>query len=285
MNNGRIVLIGVRRGWAEHLQFLRNRREMVGGLLGTVVMFVVMVRWQGGADVPGTHASKAVPMAAGFLAFCVSSVALMNLPMVITADREQGALLRLRTIPGGLAAYLVGRAVAVLSQLGTYVVVMLTAGLMFTRLTLPTAPADWLTLVWVLGLGVMAVVPLGAALGALLPGPRNAASVLSLPMTGLLIISGVLFPVTSLPEPVQWVAQAFPLYWQGLGLRSVFLPHSMLAAEIGHSWRPLQTAAVLATWSLGGMILASWLLRRTTRRESGTRLTERQQRLAARSGY
>jgi len=104
-------------------------------------------------------------------------------------------------------------------------------------------------------------------------------------MTGLLIISGVLFPVTSLPEPVQWVAQAFPLYWQGLGLRSVFLPHSMLAAEIGHSWRPLQTAAVLATWSLGGMILASWLLRRTTRRESGTRLTERQQRLAARSGY
>ncbi|MDL4771781.1 MULTISPECIES: ABC transporter permease [Thermomonosporaceae] len=283
--NGTLVMIGLRRGWTEHLQFLRNRREFAGGLIGTVGIFVLVARWQGGTDVPGTHASKAVLMAAGFIAFSVFSVALMGLPMMITTDREDGALLRLRTVPGGMPVYLVGRAVSVLGQIATYVALMLLAGVALTELTLPAAPGDWLTLLWVLGLGTLSVVPVGAALGTLLPGPRNAASILSLPMMGLMVVSGVMFPVTAMPEPVQWVAQAFPLYWQGLGLRSVFLPDSMLAAEIGGSWRPLETAAVLGAWAVAGLLVAPWLLRRAARRESGTRLAERQERRAAQGAF
>ncbi|MFC6878761.1 MULTISPECIES: ABC transporter permease [Actinomadura] len=283
--NRKALGIGLRRGWTEHVQFLRDRREMAGGLLATVGMFVVLARWQGGTDVPGTDASRSVLMAAGFIAFSVSSVALMGLPMAVTADREEGALLRLRTVPGGMPAYLVGRAVTVLAQIATYVALMLAAGLAFTPLTLPAAAGDWLTLLWVLALGTLSVVPLGAALGTLLPGPRNAASILSLPLMGLMVVSGVMFPVTELPEPVRWVAQAFPLYWQGLGLRSVFLPDSMLAAEIGGSWRPLETAAVLGAWAVAGLLVAPWLLRRAARRESGTRLAERQERRAAQGAF
>ena len=283
--NTHAALIGLRRGWAEHLHFLRNRRELAGGLIGTVGVFVLIVRWQGGADVPGTDASKAVLMTAGFIAFSVFSVGLMSLPMMITADREEGTLLRLRTVPGGVPAYLVGRAVAVLCQIVTYIALMLVAGMVFAGVALPTAPGAWLTLLWVLALGTLAVVPIGAAIGTLLPGPRNAASILSLPVMGLMIVSGVMFPVTEMPAAVQWVAQAFPLYWQGLGLRSVFLPDSMLAAEIGGSWRPLETAGMLGAWAVAGLLTAPWLLLRATRRESGTRLARRQERRAAQGAF
>ncbi|MFB4316952.1 ABC transporter permease [Actinomadura sp. 21ATH] len=281
----RVFAIGVRRGIAEHGQYLRNRRELFGSLLGTVGVFLALALWQGGEPVEGTQASKAVLMAAGFVAFSIFSVALLGLPMTITADREEGALLRLRAVPGGIPAYLVGRAVSVLAQIVMYVVLIFAAGIAFTDLTLPSTAGDWFTLAWVLALGTLAVVPLGAALGALLPGPRNAASIMSLPTTGLMLISGVMLPMTIMAEPVRWVAQAFPLYWTGLGLRSALLPDSMLAAEIGQSWRLGETAAVLGAWAVAGLLLAPWLLRRMTARESGSRLAERQERRAAQGAF
>ncbi|TDC77587.1 ABC transporter permease [Actinomadura sp. 7K507] len=275
----------MRRGWAEHVHFLRNRRELVSALIGTVGIYVLLVRWQGDTIVEGTGQSQAVLMTAGFVAFSLFSAALMNLPMGISADREEGTLLRLRTVPGGPSAYLVGRAVSVLLQIAGYVLLMLVAGAAFAGLSLPSSPGDWLTLGWVLALGTLSVVPIGAAIGALLPGPRNAASILSLPLMALMLISGVMFPVTRMPEPVQWAAQVFPLYWQGLGFRSVFLPDSMAVAEIGASWRLPETAAVLGAWAAAGLVLAPWLLLRAARRESGARLAERQERRASQGAY
>ncbi|MBE3012565.1 ABC transporter permease [Microbispora sp. NEAU-D428] len=85
---------------------------------------------------------------------------------------------------------------------------------------------------------------------------------LALPSMLLMLVSGVMFPLESLPGVVRGIARVFPLYWQGLGLRVVFLPGSVLAAELGHS-RPLgRAAAVLGAWAVGGMVLAPWLLRR-----------------------
>jgi ABC-2 type transport system permease protein len=282
--NERVVRAGLRRGWAEYLQYITSKKELLGSLVGTVAVFVLLARWQAGTPVEGTSAPKPVLMAAGFIAFSVFSVGLMNLPMTITADREDGALLRLRTVPGGMRAYLLGRGVSVFAQLVTFVVLMLVAGMAFANLSLPTSAADWFTLAWVLPLGVLAVVPLGAALGTVLPGPQNAAGILALPMSGLMLISGVMIPVTVMPEPVQWVAQAFPLYWQGLGLRSVFLPDSMLAAEIGGSWRLAETAAVLGAWALAGLALAPALLRRAIGREPGRRAAGRGRRQAGPGG-
>lgn len=283
--NARVIMIGLRRGWAEHVHFLRSRQEVVTGLLGTVGVFAVLVRWQGGQRLEGSDVPQSLLMTAGFVGFCVFSVGLFTVPLMIATDREDGTLLRVRSVPGGVPAYLVGRAVAVLCQIAVYVALMLAAGMAFAGVSPPSSPGRWLTLAWVLALGVLSVVPLGAALGSLLPGPRNAMGVLTLPVTGLMLISGVMFPVTRMPEPVQWAAQAFPLYWQGLGLRSVFLPDAALGAEIAGSWRPLETAAVLGAWALAGLLTAPWLLLRAARRESGARLAARQERRAAQGAF
>ena len=41
--------------------------------------------------------------------------------------------------------------------------------------------------------------------------------------------------ITWLPAWLQWVGQALPLYWLGLGVRSALLPRSLAVVEIGHS--------------------------------------------------
>ncbi|MFF0312114.1 ABC transporter permease [Streptosporangium sp. NPDC004379] len=270
--NARALRVGLRRGWTEYVHLVKDRRELITNLVGSVGIFALLILWIGDGPVEGTGVSRATFMTVGFLAFTVFSNGLMALPMALTNDREDGTLLRLRTLPGGITAYLTGRAVTFLCQIVVQGALILATGVVVGGVGLPR---DWLTLTWVLLLGTVAVVPLGAAIGCLLPNPKTAAGVVGLPMMILMVTSGVMLPVTFMPEPVQWVSQAFPLYWQGLGLRAAFMPDGMLAAEIGGDWRLPWVAVALGAWAVAGMLLAPGLVRRVTRRESGSRLAER----------
>ena len=91
-------------------------------------------------------------------------------------------------------------------------------------------------------------------------------------MIVLIAISGIFYPVQALWGWVQVVAQVFPMYWMGLGMRSAFLPDSYVGAEIGDSWRTLETVAVLGTWAVVGALVAPALLRRMSRRQSGSQV-------------
>jgi ABC-2 type transport system permease protein len=86
----------------------------------------------------------------------------------------------------------------------------------------------------------------------------------------VMCVSGIFYPITILPTWLQWAAQAFPIYWLGLGARSAMLPATMVAAEIGQSWRTLEMFAVLGVWAAIGFLLAPILLRRMARRQSGS---------------
>ena len=78
---------------------------------------------------------------------------------------------------------------------------------------------------------------------------------LNLPYLVLQFISGVYFPFSSLPKWMQTVAAIFPLKWMCQGLRSVFLPDSLLVAEPAHSWELGKVALVLVAWIVGSLIL------------------------------
>ena len=79
-----------------------------------------------------------------------------------------------------------------------------------------------------------------------------------------------LLPDHGLPGWLQGVAQAFPIYWLGLGMRSALLPDALAAVELGGSWRHLETLGVLGVWAVLGLVLAPVVLRRMARRESGS---------------
>ena len=98
-----------------------------------------------------------------------------------------------------------------------------------------------------------------------------------LPTLVLTAISGIFYPIAALPGWLQGVAQAFPVYWLGLGIRSGLLPDAAAAVEISGSWRHLETALVLGAWAVAGLLIAPPVLRRMARRESGSALEVRRQ--------
>ncbi len=90
--------------------------------------------------------------------------------------------------------------------------------------------------------------------------------------------SGIFYPLTAMPVWVQWLGQASPIYWLGLGMRSGMLPDAGAASEIAGSWRTWETFAVLSAWTVFGLASALAMLRRMARRESGSRVAERRDR-------
>jgi ABC-2 type transport system permease protein len=182
-----------------------------------------------------------------------------------------------------MLGYLIGKIVVVSGTIMLTAIGLLIVGLApFGGLALGSA-TSWLTLAWVLALGLLATLPVGAALGSLLPSVRSA-TVMMLGSLALIGISGIIYPITQLSAWLQWIGQAFPLYWLGLGVRSALLPGNLAAVEIGHSWRHLATAGVLGAWAIAGLVLAPVLLRRVVRREAGSSVAARRERLLGRRG-
>ena len=66
-------------------------------------------------------------------------------------------------------------------------------------------------------------------------------------------------------------------------MRSALLPNAMAAAEPGGSWRHLATFGVLAAWAVAGLLLAPVVLRRTARRESGSKVAARREKAMLRT--
>jgi ABC-2 type transport system permease protein len=201
----------------------------------------------------------------------------------LSADREDGTLLRAKATPGGIRAYLIGKIVTVSGSILLYLAILLIPGLLIVNGLDISNSHTWLTLAWVLTLGLVATQPIGAVLGALISSPRYA-GYLSLLVLGLIAISGIFYPITALPGWLQWIAQASPIYWLGLGMRSAFLPASSASVEIGASWRPVETAAVLGAWAIAGFILAPIILGRMARRESGSSVAARREKALRRTG-
>jgi ABC-2 type transport system permease protein len=112
----------------------------------------------------------------------------------------------------------------------------------------------------------------------LFPSARSA-GLLTLAMGGLAAISGIFYPITHLPHWLQWIGQMFPLYWLGLGTRSALLPANLASVEIGHSWRHLATLGVLSAWAIAGLLAAPILLRWMARRESGSSVAARREKV------
>jgi ABC-2 type transport system permease protein len=144
-------------------------------------------------------------------------------------------------------------------------------------------PGAWLTLLWVLLLGLLATLPIGAVLGSVFTSARSQ-GLIQLPVLAVIGISGIFYPVTALPGWLEFVAQLTPIYWLGLGMRSALLPGDAVAVEVGESWRQLETVGVLWGWAVLGLLVAPVVLRRMARRESGSRVAGRREKALQRIG-
>jgi ABC-2 type transport system permease protein len=238
----------------------------------------VVLLFQRNVRVEGSDLPLAMLTLPSILGLLVAVGGLQGAGGALAVEREDGTLLRAKAVPQGMVGYLVGRIVSI--SLGTLftLVICFAAGLVLLPDLASTAGSGWLTLSWVMALGLLATLPWGAILGSLVKSPNSAFGLAMLPSMGLTAISGIFYPISALPGWLQGIAQAFPIYWAGLGVRSGLLPDAAAAVEISGSWRHLQTAGVLGVWALAGLLIAPTVLRRMARRESGSSMEARRHR-------
>jgi len=274
------VRAGLMRGGVEFRHTMTNFGELLGWLWLPIVALAVMFVLRD-TPVPGTTFSLGAQAVPGVLGMNVVFSGLMGLAMALTMDREDGTLLRAKATPNGMIGYLVGAITAKAALVvATLLLMLVPAAFVYDGIELGRT-GSWLTLVWVLGLGLAATLPLGAVLGATIENTRSLGLV-TLAIMALSAVSGVFYPLTALPGWLQGVGQVFPLYWLGLGLRSALLPDALAVAEVGGSWRPLATVVVLGVWAAAGAVLAPALLRRMAARESGSAVATRREQVAQR---
>lgn len=275
--------LGLSRGLRETRQSLTSPQDLSTYIV-LAAAFVVVLIFQRGSTVRGTHVSLAFAVLPGMLGMMAAVAGLTGAAGSLAVEREDGTLLRAKAVPNGIVGYLTGRIVSV--SLGALfgVVIILVPGLFLLPGLAHTGALGWVTFLWVLALGLLAVLPWGAVIGSLAKSARSVQGPLMLPIMGVTAISGVFYPIFALPGWLQGLAQVFPVYWLGLGMRSAFLPGSAASVEIGGSWRHLQTAAILGAWALTGLALAPAVLRRMARKESGSSMQARRQRFLQRIG-
>ncbi|NUQ90257.1 MAG: ABC transporter permease [Glycomyces artemisiae] len=266
-----------RTGWKRALIETKVSLTSIGDLMGFIMptgIAIVVLLFMQNADFEGAPVSLGSMNMPSLIGMNVVFGGIMGMVGALAMDRTNGTLLRAKSMPGGMTGYLVGHLASTAMFIGASAVALLAVGLpLFDGLEFAT-PDRWLTFLAVLVMGVVATLPIGAVLGAILDNPRNMGLVM-LPVMGLVAVSGIFYPITALPGWLQGVGQVFPMYWMGLGMRHALLPDSMAAVEIGGEWRTVTMFAVLAVWAVVSMALAPRLLRRMSRRESGSAVAAR----------
>ncbi len=277
------VQAGLRRGGIELRQTLTNFQDLWNYLFLPAIFLVVMFFLRGNT-VPGTSFSLSAMTIPSAMGMQVAFGGLVSVATLLIMEREDGTLLRAKATPNGMLGYLVGKIVTFSgTTLVSLAIILIPGALLFGGLRLDS-PGTWFTLTWVLAIGLVATMPIGAVLGSLFSSPTSV-GIVFVPLMGLIAISGIFCPITAFPVWLQWIAQLFPIYWLGLGMRSALLPDSLVIVEIGDSWRHLETVGILGVWAVAGLVLAPVVLRRMARRESGSSVAARREKAMQRAGW
>lgn len=275
------VRAGLSRGWIETRQNFTETAYVIGHALPPVA-YVAALLFMRGKNVPGTDFAFGTMVLPSILGMTIVYGGLSGPAPSIIADREDGTLLRAKATPNGMIGYLIGKIVMfTLTTLVSLIAIIIPGLIIVDNLSVDVEA--WLLLALIFVVGMVSTVPIGIALGSLVKSSLQAVLV-PLGCTLLMIPSGIFFPMSVLPAWLQWVAQAFPFYWVGLGARSAMLPAEMVAVEIGQSWRTVEMFAVLGVWAVIGLMLAPSLLRRMARRQSGSALARVRERYMSK-GY
>lgn len=265
------VRLGVRRGWTEFLNSVRSPQDQ-GFYLFTGLATLAYLWFSRDDTVEGTtllYPTVALPSILGAL---VAFGVVIGPAFALAMEREDGTLLRHKALPHGMEGYVTGQLVFhSLSALPQFLVILVPSALLFEDV-MPSGVGGWSTVAWVLALGMLATLPIGMVLGSVVPNTQKVGTWGMLPVLVVTGISGIFVPVQALWGWVQTVAQVFPTYWIGLGMRSAFLPDAAASLELGGSWRTGQTVLVLTAWAVAGLLVTPVVLRRMARRQSGSQV-------------
>lgn len=234
-------------------QFFRERSSVVFTFAFPVIMLFIFGSVFDSDMAAGVSFTQY--FTAGMIASGVFMSSFQSLAIAIALERDDGTLKRLRGTPMPPTVYFLGKIGMVLVTSVAQTAILLVVGVLLFDLDLPTEAAPWLRFTWIFLLGTVAGTVLGIAFSSVPRSAKSAGAVVSPVMIVLMFVSGVYFVFSDLPGWMQGLGAVFPLKWLAGGMRSVFLPESFEAHEVGASWQLPQTAAVLGLWTIVGLVL------------------------------
>lgn len=279
---GHAVRVGLRRGLTEFMISLRNPEDQlfyaVSG--GSILAFLVINR---NHTVPGTGLGIPELVLPGALAAMLVFGGVVGPAYALALEREDGTLLRAKAAPHGLTGYLAGQIVQQTLALLPMLAILLVPSVLFLGIDITGGAGGIAVVAAALAAGLAVSLPLGMILGAAARKPNHVGTWGVLPILAMGAVSGIFVPITQFAAWLQVVAQIFPMYWLGHLLRWAMLPDEARVLEPGGEWRLAEGLGILGLWAALGLFLAPRVLRRMSRRESGsaveTRRQERMQRL------
>lgn len=263
------IRTGLRRGWSEFMLSLKSPQDLWFYLF-TTLLALGYLWFNRNNEVEGTGLMYPAVTLPSILGALIVFGLIIGPAYSLAMEREDGTLLRSKAVPHGVLGYVSGQVVFQSVQVVPSIIVLLVPSMLLFEGVAPSGAGGWWTILWVTVLGVLAVLPIGLIIGSLVPNVQKVGTWAMLPVMVLFGISGIFFPLQMMWGWVQSVAQVFPMYWLGLGMRSAFLPEAAAAIEIGGSWRTTETVLVLAAWAAVGFAVVPRVLRRMAERQSGS---------------
>ncbi len=159
-------------------------------------------------------------LAPGFMALTVVFGALSGVGFAISREREQGTMDGLLVSPITRSAVIFGK---VLSQtvrglIQAFLILGLSMLLFGVRIY-----GSPLLMVLTMVLGVTSFVGVGIILTSFAPEQETAQMMVILLQFPMMFLSGIIFPVSSLPDWMQWIGKSMPLYYAADALRKVVI--------------------------------------------------------------
>jgi ABC-2 type transport system permease protein len=254
----------------EMLHFVRDRTGTLVALLQPLLFVFVL-----GVGLGRLFAGSGGGSAADYLTFLFPGVLVMaaqpaaiSVGASIVWDRESGFLREMLVAPVRRGTLLIGKCLGGATVATCQGAVVLTsAGLIHV----PYRPGLFALLLAELALTALAMTVLGAAVAVIIRRARTFTTVLSVLMTPLIFLSGLMFPVAAMPAWMAWLTLADPLTYAVDAMRAVigaYEPHRPSALFEPVSWGGLHPApalelAVVAAFTVVALTVAARRFART----------------------
>ena len=189
----------------------------------------------------------------GLIAYIAMITAVVSTALSVVREKERGTMEQVRMAPLSPLPYILGKTLPylVISFLSA-ILVILSAMLLFD---LPMR-GSWLLLCGAIGLFLIGAQAQGLLISTIADTQQVAFQVALLSsLLPTMILSGFIFPITSMPIVVQWITHIVPARYFLVALRAIVLK----GADITAFWQDMVALAIFATVALG---LASLRLRR-----------------------
>ena len=195
-------------------------------------------------------------------------------------DRIGGALLRVRVLPHGPLTWAIGKTMSSITQTLIFQGSILLGGALFVE-ALPLSTSQVLACLLLKVLSAVATAPLGFLVGAFVRGVYSFMASY-LPVFALMGTSGFFMPMDRFPSWVKAVQLVMPTYWSAHLTRWALVDDP--SWEVGHTFHPVLAVAILAAWTVLGFAGASFIVRRSFRKETIGSLARVQSTIRSQSG-